>query len=72
MLVGYGFAPTLQPPDSFGRIYAVYGGFFIVLSYLWGWAVDKDRPDLGGSLTLLPFGSLGSWTQPAWADPGDA
>jgi small multidrug resistance family-3 protein len=29
------------------QIYAVYGGFFILLSYLWGWAVDKDRPDVG-------------------------
>ena len=36
--------PTLQPA-SFGRVYAVYGGFFIVLSLLWGWNVDGVRPD---------------------------
>ena len=36
MLVVYGFIPTLQPIDDFGRLYAVYGGFFIVLSYVWG------------------------------------
>ena len=48
-LVGYGFLPTLQPPPTFGRLYAVYGGFFIVLSYLWGWGIDKDRPDKGRS-----------------------
>ena len=29
------------------QVYAVYGGFFIILSYLWGWAVDKERPDVG-------------------------
>lgn len=29
------------------QIYAVYGGFFIVLSFLWGWAVDGQRPDTG-------------------------
>jgi drug/metabolite transporter superfamily protein YnfA len=47
VLVVYGFLPTLQPTDSFGRIYAVYGGFFIVLSFLAGWALDGDKPDLG-------------------------
>ena len=47
VLVGYGFLPTLQPPPTFGRLYAVYGGFFIILSYLWGWSVDKDKPDKG-------------------------
>jgi small multidrug resistance family-3 protein len=47
ILIVYGFLPTLQPTDSFGRIYAVYGGFFIVLSFLAGWVLDGDRPDLG-------------------------
>ena len=47
VLVVYGFLPTLQPTDEFGRIYAVYGGFFIVLSFLAGWALDGDRPDRG-------------------------
>lgn len=46
-LVVYGFLPTLQPVDSFGRIYAVYGGFFILLSFLVGWWLDGDRPDWG-------------------------
>jgi small multidrug resistance family-3 protein len=36
VLMGYGFVPCAQPMSDFGRIYAVYGGFFIVLSYLWG------------------------------------
>lgn len=49
-LVGYGFIPTAQPPPTFGRLYAVYGGFFIVLSFVWGWIMDKDRPDKGTQL----------------------
>ncbi len=48
VLAMYGFVPTLQPPGAeFARVYAVYGGIFIVLSYLWGWALDGSRPDLG-------------------------
>jgi small multidrug resistance family-3 protein len=47
VLVAYGFLPTLQPTDEFGRIYAVYGGFFIALSFLAGWALDGNRPDRG-------------------------
>lgn len=57
LLVIYGFIPCLQPTDSFGRIYAAYGGFFILLSFLFGWALDGDRPDLGdmvgGFIALL-------------------
>jgi small multidrug resistance family-3 protein len=56
VLVLYGFLPTLQPTDSFGRVYAVYGGFFIVLSFLAGWLLDGDKPDkgdvIGGSISL--------------------
>jgi small multidrug resistance family-3 protein len=47
VLFVYGVIPTFQPVDNFGRVYAVYGGFFILLSYFWGWAVDGDRPDTG-------------------------
>ena len=46
-LILYGFLPALQPLGEFGRIFAVYGGFFIVVSYLWGWALDGDIPDTG-------------------------
>ena len=36
-LILYGIIPTLQPENSnFGRVYATYGGIFIVLSILWG------------------------------------
>jgi small multidrug resistance family-3 protein len=47
LLVAYGFIPLLQPTDNFGRIYAAYGGFFIMLSFLFGWALDGTRPDIG-------------------------
>mmetsp|Transcript_20736 Transcript_20736/g.30691 ORF Transcript_20736/g.30691 Transcript_20736/m.30691 type:complete len:138 (+) Transcript_20736:167-580(+) len=57
VLILYGFVPCLQPTDSFGRIYAVYGGFFIVLSFLFGWVLDGDKPDVGdvvgGSISLI-------------------
>lgn len=65
-LILYGFIPTWQPIDNFGRIYAVYGGFFIVLSYLWGWAVDGVEPDVGdwvgGGIALV--GVLIAWFWP--------
>ena len=47
VIVLYGIIPCFQPTDNFGRIYAAYGGFFIVLSFLFGWALDGARPDLG-------------------------
>lgn len=47
VLICYGFLPCLQPTDSFGRLYAVYGGFFIVLAFLFGWGLDGDKPDMG-------------------------
>lgn len=40
----YGIVPTFQPAE-FGRVYAAYGGIFIVSSILWGMTVEKKRPD---------------------------
>jgi small multidrug resistance family-3 protein len=55
VLILYGIIPTLQT-SHFGRVYAAYGGFFIVLSLLWGWAFDGDRPDrfdvIGAAIAL--------------------
>lgn len=42
----YGVIATFQAFPSFGRVYAAYGGVFIVLSVLWGWLVDKKTPDM--------------------------
>lgn len=44
MLFVYGVIPTLQPAD-FGRVYAAYGGIFVISSIIWGMAVDKKKPD---------------------------
>lgn len=56
ILVLYGVIPTLQEYPFFGRVYAAYGGIFIVLSLLWGWLIDKKRPDrydwIGGLIAL--------------------
>lgn len=47
VLMLYGIIPTLQPVVfNFGRVYAAYGGLFIVLSLLWGWQVDRKTPDI--------------------------
>lgn len=57
----YGVIPTLQPV-GFGRVYAAYGGVFIVLSLGWGWGVDRVIPDrwdvIGGLLALLGAGIM--------------
>lgn len=66
MLVCYGVIPTLQPEGaSFSRVYAVYGGVFIILSYAWGWAVDGDKPDtgdwVGAAIALAGVGVVWFW-----------
>lgn len=56
VLVLYGVIPTLQPAH-FGRVYAAYGGIFIVLAILWGWKIDNITPDrfdlIGGTISLI-------------------
>lgn len=52
----YGVIPTLQA-STFGRTYAAYGGFFIVLALLWGWWIDGQAPDrwdlVGAAIALI-------------------
>lgn len=55
VLILYGIIPTFQPAH-FGRVYAAYGGFFNVLSLLWGWVLDGNVPhrfDLAGAVIAL-------------------
>ena len=60
----YGIVPTYQPAH-FGRVYAAYGGVFVVLSLLWGWRVDGTVPDrfdlLGAALCLLGVAVIMYW-----------
>lgn len=64
LLVLYGVIPTLQPAE-FGRVYAAYGGVFIVMSLLWGWRVDGIEPDrfdlVGGALALAGVAIIMYW-----------
>lgn len=58
ILILYGIIPTLQPSNvNFARVYATYGGIFIVLSILWGWKIDNVLPDkfdlIGGGIALI-------------------
>lgn len=64
ILVLYGVIPTFQPAH-FGRVYAAYGGVFIVLSILWGWHIDKTPPDkfdmIGGLIALIGVSAIMYW-----------
>ncbi|MGP8247807.1 MAG: YnfA family protein [Bryobacteraceae bacterium] len=61
VLILYGIVPTLQAA-GFGRVYAAYGGFFVVLSVLWGWGIDGVRPDrfdiLGSIICVIGVGVI--------------
>lgn len=56
ILFVYGIIPTLQPAE-FGRVYAAYGGIFIISAIIWGLTVDKKRPDryeiIGGLIAVV-------------------
>ena len=55
ILVLYGVVATLQT-ESFARVYATYGGFFIVMSLLWAIRFDHfspDKYDIIGALVAL-------------------
>ena len=60
----YGIVPTLQP-SHFHRIYAAYGGVFIVMSMLWGWIFDGITPDrfdvLGAIIALIGIAVIFYW-----------
>ena len=46
VLMLYGVVATLQT-ENFGRVYAAYGGIFIMMAILWGWSV-RNRGRLFG------------------------
>lgn len=57
VLASYGVVAALQPIPYFGRVYAAYGGIFIVMSLGWGVLIEGFRPDrwdiLGALVALL-------------------
>jgi small multidrug resistance family-3 protein len=60
VLFTYGIIPTFQPA-GFGRVYAAYGGFFIVSSILWGTVIDKkkhDRYEIIGAIVAVVGASI--------------
>ena len=52
----YGIVPTLQS-SYFHRIYAAYGGIFIVMALIWGFVFEGTSPDfydiLGASIAIV-------------------
>jgi len=64
ILAAYGIVPTFQP-QNFGRVYAAYGGIFIVLSLLWGWKINGIKPDaidlIGALMALLGAAIMMYW-----------
>jgi small multidrug resistance family-3 protein len=56
ILVFYGVVATWQT-SNFARVYATYGGIFIVMSLLWAYKVDNYSPDkfdiIGALVALL-------------------
>ena len=55
ILFSYGIIMTFQP-TNFGKAYAVYGGFFVVSSIMWGYWIDRKKPDrfeIIGSVVVL-------------------
>jgi len=56
VLIAYGIVATWQTAN-FGRVYATYGGIFIVMALLWTWKVDNFKPDkyyiIGAAIALI-------------------
>jgi small multidrug resistance family-3 protein len=44
VLFAYGIIPTFQP-SHFHRIYAAYGGIFIIMAIGWSWLFERTVPD---------------------------
>jgi small multidrug resistance family-3 protein len=55
VLALYGVVATWQT-SNFARVYAAYGGIFIIMSLVWGYYLDNFRPDrfdIIGALVVL-------------------
>jgi small multidrug resistance family-3 protein len=56
ILVLYGVVATMQT-QNFAKVYATYGGFFIVMSLIWAYKMDHYVPDkydiIGATIALI-------------------
>ena len=55
ILALYGVVATWQSA-GFGRVYAAYGGVFILMALVWAWKVDGFKPDkydIAGAIIAL-------------------
>ena len=56
ILALYGVVATWQT-NNFGRVYATYGGIFIVMALIWAWKADNFKPDkydvIGAAIALI-------------------
>lgn len=56
ILILYGVVATFQSFSIFGRVYAAYGGVFIIMSLFWAYVVDKqsqDKYDVIGAIICI-------------------
>lgn len=64
VLAAYGFMHTLQPA-TYGRVQAAYSGVFVAMALLWGWQVERVRPDrfdlAGAAIILTGVGVIMYW-----------
>lgn len=64
VLAAYGLMHTLQPA-TYGRVQAGYSGVFVAMALLWGWQVERVRPDkfdvIGAAIILLGVGVIMYW-----------
>lgn len=44
-LAAFAWLLTLHPTGPAGRVYAAYGGVYVVASVLWLWFVERQTPD---------------------------
>ncbi len=56
VLVLYGVLAAWQTAN-FGRVYATYGGIFIMMALLWSWKIDGIQPNkydvVGATIALI-------------------
>lgn len=71
-LATFAWLLTLHPTAT-GRVYAAYGGIYVVTAMVWLWLVDSVRPgraDLAGAALMLAGALTILWGH--WPPPGGA